>query len=145
MERSSQFPMHAQTERGKAAAGYAPALVYGALRCAEGPLRCSGREGGHTNSPSRGRDAAAQRRCARCSNNVWPTRRLKATRNPRNPALLSAAQCRCRRTPDHGFASTTVACIEEHHERCSAVGGIWGGRLVARREAQEGKGKSGAL
>jgi len=66
--------------RSNAVAGLRPA-----------PLRCSDREGGHTNSPSRGRDAAAQRRCARCSNSVWPTRRLRATRNPRSPALLGAA------------------------------------------------------
>jgi len=54
-------------------------------------LRCSGREGGHTNSPSRGRDAAAQRRCARRSNSVWPTRRLTATPNPRSPAPRRAS------------------------------------------------------
>src|SRR5687768_5028618 len=124
--------MRCVDQASKAAAGYAPALVYGGRPCGPTALRCSGREGGHTNSPSRRRDAAAQRRCARCSTNVWPTRRLKATCNPPGPALLSAAQCRCRRTPDHGFADTTVACVDEHLSvaarwAVSGVGDLWGG------------------
>jgi hypothetical protein len=47
-------------------------------------------------------------------------------------AVLSAAQCRCRRTPDHGFASTTEGFVDEHlsgaaRRTVSGVGDLWGG------------------
>jgi len=45
--------------------------------------------------------------------------------------------CRCRRTPAHGFAGTTVARVGQHHERLCAVGGARWDRLVGRRASQQ--------
>ena len=86
----------AETERGKAAAGCAPALGCGSppLRdpCAarsHGPPRNSLRDLRSLRSNSLG-ESDDEARCARGHEPCAPRRRI----------------CRCRRTPDHGFAST---------------------------------------
>jgi len=119
--------------RGRASAGAQPRRPGPVGR---GPLRCSPAEGGRANSPSLGRDAAAQRRCARNSNSARPTRRLRAAGNPRQAALLGASHSR-QHLPAHGLAGATEVFVVEHHERRCAVGGARWGRFVGRREARQ--------
>jgi hypothetical protein len=47
-------------------------------------------------------------------------------------ALLSAASCRCRRTPTHGFASSTELFVDEYLDGAArravpGAGDFWGG------------------
>src|SRR6185295_9822816 len=82
--------------------------------------------------PRAGATLLPQRRCARCSNNVWQTRRLKATRNPRNPALLGAAYVAAGAHPP-----TALPALSRHGSMHSASiaarwavpggGDLWGG------------------
>jgi len=124
-------------ERGKAVGGYAPALECGGLRCAPAALRCSGREGGHTNSPSRGRDAAAaaplRSELKQCVADASP----QGDAQPSQPCAPRRRICRCRRTPAHGFAGTIEAWVDALSEHRSAVGSARWGRLVGRRASQQ--------
>jgi hypothetical protein len=43
----------------------------------------------------------------------------RAARAAMSSVLLGAAQCRCRRTPDPGFASTTEVFVDEHRGRAA--------------------------
>ena len=59
-------------------------------------------------------------------------RSARCARAATSPALLSAAQCRCRRTPTHGFARYTDVFIDEYlgsaaRWAVSDGGDLWGG------------------
>src|SRR5262245_38971436 len=115
-------------EQGKAASGYAPALECGALRCAEGALRCSGCEGGCGTRP---RMAGTLLRSAPMlgARTVLADAPPYGAAQPSPPCAPRRRICRCRRTPARGFADTAVVFVEEHHERCCAAGGTRWGRL----------------
>src|SRR5215207_8092583 len=70
----------------------------------------------------------------RCARTIAASQMLKraSTRAATSPALLSAAQCRCRRTPTHGFASGNKVFVDEYHGggarwAVSGWGDLWGG------------------
>src|SRR5262245_28998386 len=105
------------TERGKAAAGCAPALVYGGRPCGPTPLRSSIAWPASKLAPLTSFAVLEQSTRVRCGS-------ARCARAAMRSAVLSAAQCRCQRTPGHGFASTTEVFVEAHHERLCAVGGI---------------------
>jgi len=123
-------------QQGKAAGGYAPALECGGLRCAPASLRCSGREGGCGTRP---RTAATPLRGAAVlgARTVLAGAPPRGDAQPSRPCAPRRRICRCRRTPTHSFASTTVACAVEYSERLCAVGGTRCGRLVGRRASQQ--------
>ena len=114
-------------ERGKAAGGYAPALECGSPSLREGFPAVL--------------DLMARRETrfapfGRCAQTVSASQSTKRALRARGHELCAARRriCRCRRTPTHGFAGTTVPFVEQH-ERCCAVGGARGGRLVGRRRS----------
>src|SRR5262245_19544056 len=126
--RSSSFCSVRSEERGKAAGGCAPALVCCGRPGGPTPLRCSAAWPAEKLASLTAFAALEQSRRVRNGS-------ARCARAATSPALLSATQCRGRRTPAHGFASATEF-FAENHERLSAVGGARGGRLVGRREAQ---------
>src|SRR5512138_3954734 len=97
------------TERGKAAAGYAPALGCGSPSLREGfPALLD-------------RMARRETRCATCGRSaqtVPASQMLKRALRARGHALCAARRriSRCRRTPARGFARGTEVSPEEHHE-----------------------------
>src|SRR5882672_4853007 len=105
-------------ERGKAADGYAPALGCGGRRFAPTPLRCSASWPAEQLASLPAVVPLKQSRRVR--------RRSALTRAAMSLALLSAASCRCRRTPTHGFTSSTEVFVDKHQERLCAVGGARG-------------------
>src|SRR5688572_17664705 len=121
-------------ERGKTAAGCAPALVYSVLRFAPDPLRCS------VSWPAE-KLASLTAFAALEQSRESDERGARCARAATTPALLSAAQCRCRRTPGHGFASTTVVFVGEHNERRAGPGAVprWGESGPARSAVERGE------
>ena len=115
--RGERYPMVAPT----VAVGAARRLRCGArvTRAAAMPLAAA------LNAPRLAGRASPCGLAARQARTVHWTVRVRAR-------LLSAAQCRCRRTPAHGFAGTTEVLVDEHlggaaRWAVSGGGDLWGG------------------
>jgi hypothetical protein len=109
----------------KAAAGYAPALGCGSPSLREGFPAVLDRMA-RVETPSA--------HFVRYGRTVDASQKLKRALRARGHALCGPRRrrCRCRRTPDHGFAGTSAACLDQHlggaaRWAVSGVGDLWGG------------------